>query len=159
MGVGRQWPGVVVGVGADRDPHVAMGQAVLELGQTGPHLRRMAQSGAVPVPEDAREVRTMLDHAAYYFPVERAAAFDRIRSGGSRLAALGEPDDRALSAVGLRVAVVDVSSPDVATGPFRVVRAVSPDLQPLTYGYGLERLPVARAAAVTDDAPPVHPIW
>jgi hypothetical protein len=30
--------------------------------------------------------------------------------------------------------LVYVTAPDVATGPFRVARALSPDLQPLSYG-------------------------
>jgi hypothetical protein len=68
---------------------------------------------------------------------------------------------RLLAAANVRVALVDVTSPDVALGPFRVVRAVSPDLQPISYGYGFEREPVARVRrmGIAADAPPIHPIW
>jgi hypothetical protein len=40
-------------------------------------------------------------------------------------------------------------------------RAVSPDVLPLTYGYGLERAPVKRVRERMHraDPPPVHPIW
>ncbi len=116
-------------------------------------------------------VREMPDNAAYYFPVERATAFDRLRSREAprplheltkhalerSLAACA----RALGGAGVRVALVDVTSPDVATGPFRVVRAVSPDLQPIWYGYGLEREPVARirALGLASEFPAVCPIW
>ena len=64
-------------------------------------------------------------------------------------------------AAGVRVAVVDVTSADVATGPFRVARAVSPDLQPILYGYGLERIPVERIRRMKSSAvvPPINPIW
>lgn len=171
-GDGYHYPGATVALGCDLEPRMAVQQAILELGQTGPHLRRMMRSGALTVPRDPTEVREMLDHAAWFFPTERSGEFDRIRSnsrpitlqqltGAPRrkrsLAACAE----ALDAAGIRVALVDVTSPDVATGPFRVVRAISPDLQPLWYGYGFEREPVPRirALGVARVLPPVHPIW
>jgi len=52
--------------------------------------------------------------------------------------------------------LVDVTSADVATGPFSVMRAVSPDLQPIWYGYGLERINKLKVAS---DVPPINPIW
>jgi len=144
---------------------------MLELAQTGPHLRRLMRSGALAVPGEPRLVREMLDHAAYYFPADRAAAFDHLRRAAPPVAlgTLAETAPQrslascasALAAAGIRVALVDVTSPDVATGPFRVVRAVSPDLQPLSYGHGLERLPVARVRArgLASRILPSHPIW
>jgi hypothetical protein len=59
------------------------------------------------------------------------------------------------------VALIDVTSADVATGPFSVVRAVSPDLQPISYGYGLESRPVGRIRAIglAAEIPPIQPIW
>jgi ribosomal protein S12 methylthiotransferase accessory factor len=58
------------------------------------------------------------------------------------------------------VALVDVTSADLAPGPFRVVRAVSPDLSPLSYGYGIDRLPVKRIRTRLQGVqPPIHPIW
>jgi ribosomal protein S12 methylthiotransferase accessory factor len=171
LGDGQRWPGVSLGLAADLDPSVAIRQAVLELAQTGPYLARMVQSATLPPLETPASVHTMLDHAAYYFPAERAVAFDRLRrhdqpvthlpltdqSSGRSLAACAS----VLDAAGINVALVDVTSPDVATGPFRVVRAVSPDLQPLSYGYGLERQRVARLRALgpTLETPSIHPIW
>lgn len=169
-GDGEAWPGATIGLGADLDPSGAVRQAVLELGQTGPYLRRMLRSGTLAAPSSASAVATMLDHAAYYFPAERASAFDFLRSAASpvRLGELGTGPSRtlegaaaALEAVDIRVALVDVTAADVATGPFRVVRAVSPDLAPLSYGYGLERLPVRRVAMrrAAGQQAPVHPVW
>ena len=71
-----------LGLGADLDPGHAIQRAVLELGQTLPHLAGLPRSASLPIPADARAVRQMLDHAAYYFPTDyfptdRAAAFDR----------------------------------------------------------------------------------
>ncbi len=172
LGDGHRWPGVTLGLGADLDPHQAVRQAVLELGQTGPYLRDLMRSGALPVPPTPESVREMRDHAAYYFPAGRVGAFDPLRSTTESLTLADLPSppaaDRslpalasALAAAGLRVALVDVTSPDVATGPFRVLRAVSPDLQPISYGHGLERatVPRVRSQPRTDGVLAIHPIW
>lgn len=171
LGDGERWPGVTIGLGADFDPRTALRKAILELGQTGPHLQRLMQSGVLPAPDGPSQVQEMLHHAAYYFPAERAAAFDRLRAGGRPLTVqdltecVGQRSlarcARDLETAGVRVALIDVTSPDVATGPFRVIRAVSPDLQPISYGYGLERQPVARllARGQASPMPDVHPIW
>jgi hypothetical protein len=131
----------------------------------------MMQSRAIPVPSHASEVRTMLDHAAYYFPPDRATAFERLRSDAAAVSvrelARGAPA-RTLARCAsdlrdsrVRVALVDVTAPDVATGPFRVVRAVSPDLQPISHGYGLDRQPVLRirASGLSAEIPPIQPVW
>ncbi|PWW57033.1 YcaO-like family protein [Actinokineospora spheciospongiae] len=170
IGDGRRWPGVSLGLGTDRSPRTAIRRAVLELAQTAPHLARVLREGHHPVPGRPRGVREVLDHAAYYFPVERIAAFDRLRCGGTTtLAALPEPtfpttrDDLAttLANKDIRVALVDVTSADVATGPFRVVRAVSPDLQPTSHGHGNDRSLVARLrhARVPPPRRLIHPVW
>ncbi len=171
LGDGRDWPGATLGLGASLDPRAALRQALLELGQTGPHLRRLLQAGQPALPESPRDVRDMLQHALYYFPAERAQAFDFLRGGAAPLPLVdfAQPAQvpswgacrEALAGCGVRVALVDVTSPDVALGPFRVARAVSPDLQPLTYGWGCARGLVARARAMglRSDAPEIHPIW
>jgi thiazole/oxazole-forming peptide maturase SagD family component len=171
LGDGQQWPGITIGLGADLDPYLAVRQAILELAQTGPYLSRMMRSGALTVPDDPSLVREMLHHAAYYFPADRAIAFDRLRSSETPHASSDltqNPPERSLAscatklaAAGVRVALVDVTSPDVATGPFRVVRAVSPDLQPIWYGYGLDRRPVdrIRALGLSSEIPAICPIW
>ncbi|RLK59332.1 YcaO-like family protein [Actinokineospora cianjurensis] len=168
IGDGRRWPAISLGLGSDRSPRAAIRAAVLELAQTAPHLAALLRDGH-RAPRHAGEVREMLDHAAFYFPPARMEAFDRLRCGGtSRLADLPEPAfdtsvaDLAghLGTAGIRVAVVDVTSADVATSPFRVVRAVSPDLQPISYGHGVHRAPVSRLRH--RGAPIrrlVHPIW
>lgn len=170
MGDGEQYPGITFGLGTDLDANAALKQAVLELGQTGPQLRRMMRSKTLIAPTHPTSVREMLDHAAYYFPRERASAFDAIRNkrASLRLHDFERVSKRsladcvsALTSAGVRVALVDVTSADVATGPFRVMRAVSPDLQPIWYGYGLERNPVERIRKMklAADIPPINPIW
>ncbi len=170
-GDGVRWPGVTMGLAADLDPGRAVQQAILELGQTGPFLRRMMLSGALPIPSGPDRVTDLLHHAAYYFPPERAAAFDRLRGDEGpisleSLLVLGAERSlagcaAALEAASIQVAVVDVTASDVALGPFRVARAVSPDLQPIWYGYGLDRQPVSRVRArgLAALSPEISPIW
>jgi ribosomal protein S12 methylthiotransferase accessory factor len=170
LGDGDQYPGVTFGLGSDLQPELALRQAVLELGQTGPYLRRMMRSKTLATPNDPSCVREMLDHAAYYFPADRASAFDSLRTGETSIS-LSDLDNvtnrslndcvSALKQAGVRVALIDVTSADVATGPFRVMRAVSPDLQPIWYGYGLERNPTERIRklGIASNIPPINPIW
>jgi ribosomal protein S12 methylthiotransferase accessory factor YcaO len=170
FGDGENYPGVTFGMGCDLEPRAALKQAVLELGQTGPYLRRMMRSKTLTAPANPSGVSAMLDHASYYFPRERAVAFDRLRSQKQsvRLKDLKSSKNRSLpdcvaelNEARVRVALIDVTSADVATGPFRVVRAVSPDLQPIWYGHGLERVPVQRIRdmKIASDVPAINPIW
>jgi ribosomal protein S12 methylthiotransferase accessory factor len=169
LGDGARYPGVTMGLGAAFDARDAVRQSLLELGQTGPYLARAMTSGLLQVPAAPGEVRSMLDHAAYYFPAARASAFDPLRAGvdtvrlGASAPSAPTPTScaRALDRSGVRVAIVDVTSPDLTGSPFRVARALSPDLQPLSYGHGLDRLPVPRLRALGQAAgrPQIHPIW
>ncbi len=170
FGDGIKWPGATLGLATDPAPGVAVRQAILELGQTGPYLRRMMLEGKQPAPASVEDVKEMLDHARYYFLPEHACALDYLWDttnscsfadlpGGSErsLAAVAER----LTAAGVRVALVDVTSSDVATRAVWVMRAVSPDLQPIAFGYGLERLPVPRLAAISTAITEnrIAPIW
>jgi ribosomal protein S12 methylthiotransferase accessory factor len=171
LGDGIEYPGATIGLGADLDARLALQQALLELAQTGPYLQNMMHTKQLPVPDRPSSVQNMLQHAAYFFPHDRAKAFDRLRTIGARLvlSELGKETPRRsladcaseLKAKGVRVALVDVTSADVLTGPFHVFRAVSPDLQPIWYGFGLERQLVARIRnmGLTSEIPAIHPIW
>lgn len=170
LGDGVEYPGATIALGADLDPAGALRQAVLELGQTGPHLRKMMRRGALAVPVLPEDVHEMMDHAAWFFEPGRASVFDGIR-GSVTLplrAVLEQGCERSLASVaaelrsaGVRVALVDVTSSDIATTGLTVMRAISADLQPLWYGYGLERRVVARIQrmGLRADLPAVHPIW
>jgi ribosomal protein S12 methylthiotransferase accessory factor len=171
VGDGVNYPGATIGLAADLDARSALRQALLELAQTGPYLQRMMHTRQLAVPKQPSAVQNMLDHAAYFFPSDRAQAFNRLRSVNAPLALRdlrNETPKRsladcglALNATGVRVALVDVTSADVSTGPFQVFRAVSPNLQPIWYGYGFERQLVARFRnlGLANEAPDIHPIW
>jgi len=171
LGDGANYPGATIGLGADLDARSAFRQALLELAQTGPYLQHMMHTKQLTAPDQPRSVQTMLQHAAYFFPRDRAKAFDRLRTANAPVALRdlrNEASRRSLaacglelSATGVRVALVDVTSADVSTGPFHVFRAVSPNLQPIWYGYGFERQLVARIRnmGLPDVIPAIHPIW
>ena len=169
FGDGKNWPGATVALAAHADPRVALRKAVLEQGDVGPSIRRLWSEGRHPIPAQPGDVHTLEDHALYYAPPERARAFDFLRTGSApvRLGALPEPEAvgpeecaRRLAAAGVRVAIADVTSPDVATGPFRVARALGTHMQPIDFGHGLRRLDNPRLRALLTEGvnPDPHPL-
>jgi ribosomal protein S12 methylthiotransferase accessory factor len=171
FGDGKTWPGVTLGLAADFDPQRAVRGAILELCQTSLYLRRLLLSDGFVPPAAPEAVHDMLDHATFYFDPTRAKEFERIRliSNSVPLAELSSEDAErtldvcatTLTEASVRVALIDTTPADVAAGGFRVVRAVSPDLEPISYGHGLARTPTPRTQSQTPPAkpPPLHPLW
>ncbi|WP_437878414.1 TOMM precursor leader peptide-binding protein [Sorangium sp. So ce513] len=167
-GDGKRWPGAVVSLAAHLSPRAAIRKAILEQGQIVGCVIRFVTGQEVAIPERPEDVRTLDDHAAYYFPAERAVAFAFLREGGAVAASqLEEPREVSLSelarrvtAAGLRIAIVDVTSPDLAATPFRVARAVGPELQQIHFGHELAQLgnPRLRAMAPHGINPDPHPM-
>jgi ribosomal protein S12 methylthiotransferase accessory factor len=167
FGDGCRWPGATIALGCHLSPRVAAQRAILEQGQSSPHLRSLLESGKAHVPATPDAVASMMDHAFYYFPRERSRAFDFLRSGEANPLTLGEIDEpgeislaecgRRLLDFGLRVALVDVTSPDLKDGPVRVVRALGPWFQPVDFGHKLQRLANPRLK-VTAPNPDPHPL-
>ena len=167
-GNGRDWPGATLSLAAHLSPSVAVRKAMLEQGHVGTYIRQLMLSGEKPVPSEPIAIQTLADHALYYVPVERREAFSFLESEDPRamdIRELSEPDDvslaecgRRLGLAGLKVALVDVTSPDLVDTPFRVVRALGVDVQPIHFGYGLERLANPRLiAALGGNAPNSDP--
>jgi len=150
-GDGVRFPGAALGLGGHATPRLALRSALLELGQSAPHLKRMMT--LIDAPKHERDVHAMIDHAAFYFSAKRAKAFDFLDDGGEAIA-IDDIESKPLFRT--RIAFVDVTSSDVGLGPFRVVRAISPDLQPISYGYGMDRQPLPRIKPVRRT---IHPIW
>lgn len=138
-------PAAAVGLGCHLDPAVAARKALFELCQVRPGVsveagRRLAR------PED---VRTLEDHAAYYALPERLAEFAFLDSGamadGTNRSSGVVSRDLAFSAAalaekGCRTAYVDITAPELADFPIRVARVLVTGLQPIHFGYGMERL-------------------
>jgi ribosomal protein S12 methylthiotransferase accessory factor len=168
FGDGKRWPGAAVAMAAHLSPHAAIRKAILELGHVGPYLRRLMLEGKQTIPDRPEDVRTLDDHAFYYFPPSRARAFDFLRAGEATLAAsLEEPEDLSIGALieriraaGRRIAVVDVTSPDLAGSPFRVARALGPDFQQIHFGHVLGHLGNPRLLAMAPHGinPDPHPM-
>lgn len=168
FGDGRRWPGATVAMAAHPSPREAIRKAVMEQAHCGPYLRRHMLGGDLAVPERPEDVQSLIDHAAYYFPQERAAALAFLGEGGTvRAAELAEPEGAPLGEIvlrlragGLRIAVVDVTAPDLAATPFRVARAVGPDFQQIHFGHTLAHLgnPRLLARAIHGINPDPHPM-
>jgi len=158
FGDGKSWPGLTVTSAAHLSPRLAVRNAILEQGYSGVYLRHvmLQQTRAVPTAPERIRNWNFLDHGLFYLPPARAAAADFLRSslhGAIPLRNIEEPANfsldygvRQLTSAGIRVAVVDVTAPDVAQTPFRVVRALGTNMQPIHCGYGLERLANPRLA-------------
>ncbi len=156
LGDGVRWPGATVALSAHPNPRHAARKALLEQGHVGPFVRRLMRGGTQRVPETPDDVRSLIDHAMYYVPRERQAAFDFLRRGGGDPVPVGdlavrdaltEGECAALFArEGVRVAIADVTSPDVAAGPFRVARALGEDVQPIHFGHALGQVANPRLA-------------
>jgi ribosomal protein S12 methylthiotransferase accessory factor len=148
IGDGETNPGASVSLATHASLTVAVGKAILELAHFSPYISRIMKEQKIP--QTADEVVTLEDHALYYVPLDRLAAFDFLRHGSGKgipvTDRIGEAPPTAASCIerlakaGLSVAIVDVTSPDVAGTPFRVARALGVDMQPIHFGSKLARL-------------------
>ncbi|MFT3766161.1 MAG: YcaO-like family protein [Minicystis sp.] len=167
-GDGVRWPGATVSLSAHLRPRVAIAKALLEQGHVGPYLRRLVFDEKRPIPKRPEDVHTIEDHAFYYAPKRRAKALAFLGRGGEVAAAdLPEPEEvstralvRRVQAAGLRIAVVDVTSPDLAPTPFRVARALGPGFQQIHFGHTRARLGNPRLLALASNGinPDPHPL-
>ncbi|MFD2053442.1 TOMM precursor leader peptide-binding protein [Mesorhizobium calcicola] len=171
FGDGQEWPGVTVALGAHQSVRRALRAAALEQGFSGPYIRETMQSGSQRIPDEPAQVTSFLDHALYYVPRHRAAALGFLDVGAPPPVCLADMPDEgnevtlvdcaaALRGRGIRVALADVTAPDVATSGLHVVRALAEGAQPLHCGYGRERaanprLERFRTGALNRD---VHPM-
>ncbi len=170
LGDGERWPAAAVALATHVDPQVAARKALLELAHVGPYIAGLMRSGQ-RAPASPDQVQSLDDHALYYAPVERLPLLDTLRVGGGEPLRLADLPVAAaptlagcaerLAAAGVRVAIVDVTSPDVALSPFRVARALGTDVQPIHFGERLRRLANPRLAALLGPRgvnPQPHPL-
>lgn len=148
FGDGERWPAAVVG--AASGPNLAdtalraAAEAASNCRSLSREMRELRERGA-PGPSLPSAVRTIDDHARFW-AFATGEALDRFPPSDTAEAAVGSggrsgpaslPALAALArAHGIRVALADVTSSDMAGTPLRVVRAVSPDLVPLWFGVG-----------------------
>ncbi|HEV7506276.1 MAG TPA: TOMM precursor leader peptide-binding protein [Thermoanaerobaculia bacterium] len=158
VGDGERWPAVTVALACHTDLRTAVRKAILEQGHVGPYIQRLMRESKVPATPE--EVLSLEDHALYYVTPERMGAFDFLRRPGDAdqdaviladVAPAPSPTAAScaerLSAAGLRVAIADVTSPDVTASPFRVARALGTNMQPIHFGERFRRLANPRLQA------------
>jgi len=148
FGDGIYTPAVSVALSCHGDIKVAMRKALLEQGHVMPYLCYLMSTQSQR-PQFSHEVRSLEDHAAFYFNKDKAGIFDFMRQPLEKAIL---PDQWQYSAIknaqdlkarldeaGIEIAIVDVTSPDVALSPFKVARAIGPHLQPIHFGEQFRR--------------------
>jgi|SRR5579863_3023327 len=146
-------PSVVVGLGCHLSPAIALEKALMEICQI--------RAGAVPryrhqPRKDLKfyeDVRTLEDHAAFSALPERRGEFafllntprtERVEEipDQSRMDSAADLEicRLALEAAGSIPAYVDLTQPDLEPYAIRVVRCIATGLQPISFGFGHERL-------------------
>ncbi|HEV2815300.1 MAG TPA: YcaO-like family protein [Solirubrobacteraceae bacterium] len=149
-----QRPAQVVGMGCHPTPSVALTKALFELCQARPaeaaRFRDDPPAGRLRGYED---VLTLDDHSAFAALPEQRDEFAFLWAGGERAAA-GELPDRgtgsaagdvercaaALDDAGHAAGRVELTTSDVEGRGYRVVRVIAAGLQPIHFGFGMERL-------------------
>lgn len=133
LGEGDRWPAVTLGLGAGNELRQAVMRAVLEHGQTGPFLADEWRLKPREISVTHQDVLNLQDQALYYCDPLHFGEFEKWRSGSRRI----NPTPRSDNDV--RIAVVDLTPPELEDSPYRVVRAVARGLQPVSAGHGFER--------------------
>jgi ribosomal protein S12 methylthiotransferase accessory factor len=147
-------PAQVIGMGCHPSPQIALTKALFELCQARPaeatRFREDPPGGRLRGYED---VHTLDDHSAFAALPERRGEFAFLWASGAtaRLSDLADPStgdpgaDLArcateLAMAGHQAGVVDLTTADIETSGYRVVRAIAAGLQPIHFGFGKERL-------------------
>lgn len=147
-------PARVIGMGCDLQPSVAVDKAIFELCQARPseamRFRDKPPAGRL---KNYQDVVKLEDHPAFFGLPENSYEFDFLSSTQEKVSLGSVPDystdqassnldlcvDRLIS-TGHRVAYAELTTPDVASVGFRVVRAIASGLQPIHFGWGEARL-------------------
>ncbi len=162
FGDGVRWPGLCVGSAAHPSLREAFRAAALEMVATG---RSLVRGQGQEFGRDVIRSDQFIDHAWYYFDPARAGSASFL-SEGTPAPCAARPDIAVenvrelatlLATTGARVAVVDLTPPDLALSGLRIVRAFSDGLLPIHCGLGFERLEAPRLAGRGSLNPDPHP--
>lgn len=178
-------PATVIGLGCHLDPRVALLKSLLEICQAHPGERLRYQDEP---PRDRlqkyEDVRSVHDHSAFLTIPERLNEFDFLLKHGCRQKIEDLPNKsrgsvdldldecvNSMSHQGYRVCYVELTTPDVIDCGLHVVRTIATALQPIHFGFGMERLGgrrlfevplqlgfVARVRTESDLNPCPHPL-
>jgi ribosomal protein S12 methylthiotransferase accessory factor len=146
-------PAAVVGLGCEMSPADALRKSLFEICQMHEPLRQRNKEGDATRLNAYADVKTLDDHAAYFFPRDHFHELDFLLNSARKIR-IGDLADhsgtsieddlrilaRGVAACGCRAFYCDLTTPDLDAYPIRVVRALITHLQPISFGYGLERL-------------------
>ena len=145
-------PAAMIGLGCEMNCLEALQKSLFEVCQLHELLRRKHTEGAATRLNAYADVRTMAEHAAYFFRRDHFHEFAFLLQHGRKVGinelpspppAAGEDDlkvlQSALASCGCRVFYHDLTTPDLERYPIRVARALVTELQPIHFGHGLER--------------------
>lgn len=151
VGVQREGgPAAAIGIACHPDPGVALEKALFELCQA--RVGGVLNADSRPAPKH-RSVHDLAGHSAYFTlhehlhelaflietPLEIAIEDIPDGSKGDAAADLALCVD-AMRGIGVEVACSEVTTPDLAGFPIRAFRVIATQLQPVHFGYGMERL-------------------
>jgi ribosomal protein S12 methylthiotransferase accessory factor len=146
-------PAAVIGLGCEMSPRDALRKSLFEICQMHEPLRQRHKESEAARLDAYADVKTIDDHAAYFFRQDHLHELDFLLNG-RRMVSIGELPDyagagieddlatlaRGIAARGYRAFYCDLTTPDLEAYPICVVRALITHLQPISFGYGLERL-------------------
>lgn len=153
LGDGRRSPATLVGLGCHLDPRLAVNKALFEICQIRPgETRRFVDQHPGDKLQRYADVRTLMDHSAFFHTLEHRSELDFLLDHG-RTQSLDALPNRStgvqqdlevavegLTRAGCRVAYADLTTADVRPYGIRVVRTLATNLQPMHFGHGEERL-------------------
>lgn len=149
LGNGINVPAASVSLATHGDISVAMNKALLEQGHVMPYLCHLMTSSPKR-PQHVSEVRSLEDHAAYYFSPDKLNAFNFMRQPLESAISINhwpyppintiDQLKQSVANAGVKVAIVDVTAPDVQHSPFNVARAIGVHMQPIHFGEQFKRV-------------------
>jgi ribosomal protein S12 methylthiotransferase accessory factor len=147
-------PAVVCGLGCHLDPRLALQKSLFEVCQVypGEKLRFQKERPSERL-KNYQDVRSINDHSAFLTDPDRLDEFDFLlktrrqqrladlpsQSTGSPQSDLHNCTER-MAYFGYRTCYVDITTSDVLSCGMQVVRVLVTGLQPIHFGFGMERL-------------------
>jgi ribosomal protein S12 methylthiotransferase accessory factor len=146
-------PAVATGLGCHLDGPTALRKAISEVCQSRfGDVERMA-SGAGANLKKYRDVKSLDDHSAFFYTTARLGELDFLFEHDQYITVEDLPTYTSstevdklqsltarLHSVGVEPYLIDITTSDIASVGFRVVRTLASELVPICFGYGLEPL-------------------
>jgi ribosomal protein S12 methylthiotransferase accessory factor len=150
-------PAVATGLGCHLDGPTALRKAIFEVCQARfGDIERMSAGAGVNL-NKYEDVKDLDDHSAFFYTTDRLGELGFLFHHGQCLKVEDLPTYESqseveklqsvvarLHSVGVEPYLVEITTPDIASLGFRVVRTLASELVPIYFGYGLEPLGTRR---------------